>query len=149
FVTDTDTEVILAAVQEKGLDWFLSMANGMFAIALYNSRTKNLYLVRDRLGIKPLYYYHDGKNLIFASEIKAILSSGLIEANFDEQAVADNSLNRYVRDSFAFFKNIKQLPAEPYYIYQPKAQITEKTYCELPKEFNMTQSFNENELQEH
>jgi len=148
FVTDTDTEVILAAVQEKGLDWFLRIANGMFAIGLYNSHTKDLYLIRDRLGIKPLYYYHDGKNLIFASEIKAILSSGAVEATFDEHAVDEYLANRYVRAPYTFFKNIKQLPAGTYHTYQPNVPLVEKTYWELPKEFNMSKSFNENELKE-
>ena len=69
FKTNSDTEVIIAAVEEKGLDWFINQANGMFAIALYNSETKELFLVRDRLGIKPLYFYNDGDNFIFSSEI--------------------------------------------------------------------------------
>src|SRR5690606_34431461 len=68
FETLGDTEVIIAAVEEKGLNWFLEQANGMFAIALYNSITCELFLIRDRMGIKPLYYFNDGKNLVFASE---------------------------------------------------------------------------------
>ena len=83
FKTISDTEVILAALEEKGIDWFINQANGMFAIALYNSETKDLFLVRDRLGIKPLYFYNDGDNFIFSSEIKAILSSGLVDAKFN------------------------------------------------------------------
>ena len=72
FKTISDTEVILAAVEEKGIDWFINQANGMFAIALYNSETKDLFLVRDRLGIKPLYFYNDGNDFVFSSEIKVL-----------------------------------------------------------------------------
>ena len=80
-------------MEEKGLDWFINQANGMFAIALYNSETKDLFLVRDRLGIKPLYFYNDGDNFIFSSEIKAILSSGLVDAKFNEEAVDEYLAN--------------------------------------------------------
>ena len=82
FITESDTEVIIAAVEEKGVEWFIERANGMFAIALYNSDSDQLYLIRDRLGIKPLYYFNDGNKIVFASEIKGILSSGLIKSEF-------------------------------------------------------------------
>jgi len=69
FKTKSDTEVILAAFQEKGIDWFLKQSNGMFSIAIYNSQTSALYLLRDRMGIKPLYYYLDSDNLVFHQKL--------------------------------------------------------------------------------
>ena len=106
FITGSDTEVILAAVEEKGIDWFINRANGMFSIALHNLTTNHLYLIRDRLGIKPLYYFKDEDKIVFSSEIKGILSSGLVKAEFNESAVDEYLGNRYVRAPYTFFKNI-------------------------------------------
>jgi len=74
FKSKTDTEVILHSYEEWGVD-SVKKFNGMFAFALWDERKKKLFLVRDRYGIKPLYYYSDGKQIIFASEIKAILEN--------------------------------------------------------------------------
>lgn len=73
FRSNTDTEVVLAAYDCWGKDC-LRRFNGMFAFAIWDSRSRHLFLARDRLGIKPLYYYHDGYRFIFASEIKSILA---------------------------------------------------------------------------
>ena len=84
FETGTDTEVILSAYIEWGEDC-LNRFNGMFAIAIYDNETETLFLARDRLGIKPLYYYQDEHEFIFASETKAILKglNALPELNID------------------------------------------------------------------
>ncbi len=146
FITDSDTEVILAAVQEKGLDWFLEQANGMFAMALYHAENEELYLVRDRLGIKPLYYFNDGTTLIFASEIKAILHSGLVEAKFNALAVDEYLANRYIRAPYTFFEGICQLYPGTYHCYTPDLDHTEKIYWELPKTFNVSTEFDEHHI---
>jgi len=72
FETGTDTEVILQAYVEYGVEC-LNKFNGMFAIAIWDNQTQELFLARDRLGIKPVYYYQSDNELIFASETKAIL----------------------------------------------------------------------------
>lgn len=148
FKTTSDTEVILAAAQEKGLDWFLKKANGMFAIAIYNSKNNELYIVRDRLGIKPLYFYNDGNNLIFSSEIKAILSSGLVEAKFNEEAVDEYLANRYVRAPYTFFKNIYQVKPGTYLSVNEDLTIEESAYWTIPSSFNMSKDYNEKEVLE-
>ena len=71
FLTDSDTEVALHAYLEWGSD-FVEQIDGMFAIAIWDARERKLRLYRDRPGIKPLYYYHDGRRFAFASELKAI-----------------------------------------------------------------------------
>lgn len=148
FLTSSDSEVIIAAVEEKGFDWFINKANGMFALALYNSLSKELYLVRDRLGIKPLYYYQDKDKIVFSSEIKAILSSGLVAAKFNELAVDEYLGNRYVRAPYTFFENIYQLEAGTYLKIDYSIDLIQKTYWEIPQNFNTDQSFNEEELKQ-
>jgi asparagine synthase (glutamine-hydrolysing) len=146
FKTNSDTEVILAAVEERGLSWFIEQANGMFAFALYNSETKHMSLVRDRLGIKPLYYYNDGENLIFSSEIKAILSSGLVDAEFNEEAVDEYLANRYVRTPYTFFENIFQVNPGTYLSIKKDLTVIENKYWDIPQNFNMSKNYNEPEI---
>ena len=69
--TSSDSEVILEAFVAWGID-FVHQLNGMFAIAIYDKKENKLFLFRDRMGIKPLYYFYNEKDLIFSSELKAI-----------------------------------------------------------------------------
>ncbi|MDH3686637.1 MAG: asparagine synthase (glutamine-hydrolyzing), partial [Myxococcales bacterium] len=86
FKTDGDGEVILHLYEEEGDD-FVHRLNGMFGIALWDARHRRLVLVRDRLGIKPVYYHVSGKRLAFASETKALLSVPGLAADVDGEAV--------------------------------------------------------------
>lgn len=109
WTTESDTEVVLKSLVDKGEagihDW-----NGMFAAATWDKASKSLLLVRDRMGVKPLYYYWDGRTLIFASEIKALLASGLVEREIDKQSLWDYLTFRYVPGPRSIWKNIKKLP---------------------------------------
>lgn len=146
FRTESDTEVIIAAIEENGVDWFLNRANGMFSIALFNSVKEELYLIRDRLGIKPLYFYNEKGKLVFSSEIKAILSSGLVKAEFNEFAVDEYLGNRYVRAPYTFFKNVFQVNPGTYLKFNKTLGFEEKKYWDIPKEFNRETEFNEEEI---
>jgi asparagine synthase (glutamine-hydrolysing) len=89
FKSTTDTEVILNLYIHFGID-FLIKLNGMFSLAIYDFREKNkekLYIARDRFGIKPLYYSKISNKFIFASELKAILKSGLVEKIINQEAL--------------------------------------------------------------
>jgi len=88
FRTHSDTEVILHAYEEWGADC-LQRFNGMFAFAIWDSRRNQLFLARDRIGIKPLYYYQDADRLIFASEIKAILADPSVARRLNPQGLAN------------------------------------------------------------
>ena len=88
FSTNTDTEVIVHAYEEYGED-FPKYFNGMFAFALHDTAKRKLYLVRDHLGIKPLYYAFGKDYLIWGSEIKAILASGIVEKSLDLNALSE------------------------------------------------------------
>lgn len=110
FKSKTDTEVILNAYIEYGPKC-LEKFNGMFAFAIYDTKHKQLFIARDRLGIKPLYYYHNVKDrkFIFASEIKAILEHGI------EREVSVEALNTFMSFRFTsgeqtMFRNIFKLP---------------------------------------
>ncbi|MEN8136880.1 MAG: asparagine synthase (glutamine-hydrolyzing) [Bacteroidota bacterium] len=88
FETNSDSEVIIAAYHkwgEKCVDHF----NGMFAFAIWDSVKEKLFIARDRLGIKPLYFYRDNEMFIFSSQIKGILSSGLVEAKLNRKQLSN------------------------------------------------------------
>jgi asparagine synthase (glutamine-hydrolysing) len=87
FSTNTDTEVILHAYNEWGTGC-LARFRGMFAFALWDVTRKKLFLCRDRLGVKPLYYYYDGRLLLFASELKALMAHPGFRKNLDGDALA-------------------------------------------------------------
>lgn len=74
--TRSDTEVILRLYERHGLA-FMSRLNGMFAIAIYDGRTREMHLIRDRIGVKPLFVHDDGSRVVFGSEIKALLNAGV------------------------------------------------------------------------
>ena len=115
FHTDSDTEVLLAAFAEWGADC-LPRLNGMFAFAVWDTQERTLTLARDRLGIKPLYYATvqsengAGGSFIFASEVKSILASGLVERAIDIEALNQYLTFLWVPDPRTVFRGIQKLP---------------------------------------
>ncbi|HZI19577.1 MAG TPA: asparagine synthase (glutamine-hydrolyzing) [Pyrinomonadaceae bacterium] len=115
FRTDCDTEVLLAAFAEWG-EGCLSRLNGMFAFAVWDERERRLTLVRDRLGVKPLYYSvappRAGRPaaLAFGSEIKAVLASGLVETGLDFEGLHQQLTFLWTPDPQTLFKNVRKLP---------------------------------------
>ncbi len=86
FATHTDTEVLVHLYEEYGKE-FLSLLNGQFAFAIWDTVRKELFLARDRVGIRPLFYYQSAQKLIFASEIKAIFTDPSVPREIDPQAL--------------------------------------------------------------
>ncbi|MBH41830.1 MAG: asparagine synthase (glutamine-hydrolyzing) [Candidatus Magasanikbacteria bacterium] len=142
FISKTDTEVVLSAYEEWGEEC-LQKFNGMFAFAILDIRTEELFIARDRMGIKPLYYYKKGNKFIFSSEVKAIFThSGL------EKELNYNALNIYFRllyvpgpqtmwanvyklepGCFAKIKN-GNLAIQSYWSIEKKECVTDKVYIE-------------------
>ena len=116
--SNTDTETIIYAYQEWGIDC-LNKFNGMFAIGLWDERERNLYLIRDRVGVKPLYYTDNGKNFMFASEIKAILKNPKIKKELSEEGLYHYFSFGSTPAPFTLFKNIYKIPAGHYLKYKP------------------------------
>lgn len=108
FKTNTDTEVILASYLKWG-DEFLERLQGMFAIALYDYRTDRLILARDRIGKKPLYYYNNGNEIVFASELKAIMMYPGFEKIIDRTVLAGYLHYGCIRGEKSIFINTYKL----------------------------------------
>jgi asparagine synthase (glutamine-hydrolysing) len=108
FYTQSDTEVIIHAYEAYG-ERFPECLNGMFAFALHDEKRQRLILARDHIGIKPLFYYHDDRNLIWGSEIKAILASGLIARRLNIDALAQFMAWEYIPGSDTLFASISKL----------------------------------------
>lgn len=108
FRTKSDTEVILHAYEEYG-DKCVDYLNGMFAFAIWDKRKQELFCARDRLGIKPFYYYYDGKRFVFASEIKAILQVPSIDVIPDNRSILDYLTFQYVIGEGTLFSGIRKL----------------------------------------
>lgn len=119
FVGTSDTEVFLKAIEYYGIDRALEMANGMFAFAFYNKETKDLILGRDRLGIKPLYYYLDDDRIVFASNVGAIIKS-MYQYENKEWLLNRDSVYKFLLLGGCFegetlVKNIHKLDSATYY----------------------------------
>lgn len=105
----SDTEVMLAAFEEWEIYEAIPRFNGMFAFALWDNQTKKLYLCRDRLGVKPLYYGEFGSAFLFGSEVKSLLIHPNAEKNIDPTALTHFMRFGYIPGSLSIFKNIKKL----------------------------------------
>ncbi|HEB02282.1 MAG TPA: asparagine synthase (glutamine-hydrolyzing) [Nitrospirae bacterium] len=108
FATNSDTEVIVHLYEDMG-ERLLDRLEGMFAFALWDSEQGLLMLARDRFGIKPLCYYFNGSRLIFSSEQKALISSGLLDASLDMTAISHFLTFNYIPAPRTAYKEIKKL----------------------------------------
>jgi asparagine synthase (glutamine-hydrolysing) len=108
FRSNCDTEVILYLYQEYGTDC-LKYLRGMFAFAIWDQSLSTLFLARDRIGKKPLFYYFDGNSIIFASEMKAILQDPLVRKEINYEAFADYFKYLYIPDPKTIYRNIYKL----------------------------------------
>lgn len=108
FRSSCDTEVIIAAYLKWGIDC-IQRFNGMFAICLYDRETDDIYLVRDRIGKKPLYYEIDGGNLIFASELKPLMARDGFQKKIRRDVLSRFLFQQYINAPDSIFENVYKL----------------------------------------
>jgi len=126
----TDTETVLHLYEEEGVAC-LKHLNGMFSFALWDARLQRLWLARDRLGKKPLVYYWDGKRLLFASEIKAILRDPEVPRKIDFEALDLYLTLNYIPATWTIFKNIRKL-LPGHYLLLEKGKLSIQSYWDIP-----------------
>lgn len=118
FRTSSDTEVLLAAYRQWGADAFARL-NGMYACAIWDNATRRLVALRDRAGKKPFYYaLRPGGSLLFASEPKALIASGLVSTMADPSALDAYLALGYVPPQCSVFRDIRVLPAGSYFVWE-------------------------------
>lgn len=108
FISNCDTEVIIAAYLKWGIQC-VDKFNGMFAICLYDRETEDVYLVRDRIGKKPLYYEAEGGNLVFASELKPIMAREGFKKRIQRSVISRYLFQQYINAPDSIFENVYKL----------------------------------------
>ena len=130
FRSESDTEVIVHLYEEKGIDCVNDL-RGMFAFALWDSKNEELFLVRDRIGIKPLYYTYADDKLFFASEIKAILANSEIPRKVNETAFYNYLTFLTTPAPDTLFEGIKKLPGGFWLKLDKNGKLTTKRYWDV------------------
>ncbi|MBK9536932.1 MAG: asparagine synthase (glutamine-hydrolyzing) [Flavobacteriales bacterium] len=127
FRTGSDTEVLLAAYAEWGTKC-LDRLQGMFAFAIWDNTTSDLFIARDRMGIKPLYYYNANGHFIFASEIRSVLASGLVPRKLDRNALVDHLRYQTVQAPSTIIAGVRMLQAGHWMLISSKGIQQERWY---------------------
>ncbi|WP_276480579.1 asparagine synthase (glutamine-hydrolyzing) [Paraflavitalea pollutisoli] len=129
FSTNGDTEVLLAAYLKWGADC-LPLLKGMFAFAIWDRRDKVLFVARDRMGVKPLYYFVSDHHFLFASEVRGVLASGLVPNSINKAAVREFLSFQSIGFPLSIVDHIVQLDAGSCITIQDK-RITAKKYWDI------------------
>lgn len=132
FRTEGDTEVIVHAYEQWGLECLMRF-NGMFAFALWDSREKQLVLVRDRIGEKPLYYYRDHRRLAFASEIKSILADSSVARCLNLRGLSNFLAFGHAVAPETMYQNIRKL-LPGHYLLAKDGKVTTRQYWDVGDE---------------
>ena len=138
FSTNTDTEVLVHLYEEYGSELF-KYINGMFAFAIWDDRKKCILLGRDRLGIKPLFYYLSKDALVFGSELKAILNVPYVPRSISEKAVDCFLTFNYIPAPYSIYREIMKLDPGSY-LFIKNQKVVKETYWDIPfnKETDLT-----------
>src|SRR2546427_10734208 len=129
--TRSDTETLLHLYEEEG-ERCVERLRGMFAFALWDRREGRLLLARDRLGIKPLYYACSDRELLFASEIKAILAAGPLRAVLNDAVLPEFLATRFVAGEETFFRGVRKLLPGRTLTWSPQRGFRQRRYWHLP-----------------
>jgi asparagine synthase (glutamine-hydrolysing) len=137
FNSRTDTEVILKLYEKFGIS-FINELNGDFAIAILDKRINQLFLIKDRVGVKPLYYYHTNSTFIFGSEIKTIFAAG-VKPVLAEDELQNYFVFKYTPKHNTLYKNIFRLPPASYIQFDlNKNNFTTQQYWSVQKNKSYT-----------
>ena len=145
FISQSDTEVLLYAIKEWGLEGCLRNIRGMYAFAVFDKIEQSLTLVRDPLGVKPLYYYQSRNSIAFASEIKSILAMPKIETRLNEKSLFHYLTFANAPAPDTFFKNIYKLEAGNYIKIGIDGKIKKVRYWTPTRFQPLGRSFDEHE----
>ena len=143
FRTNSDSEVIVHLYEKYGTQMFRYL-NGMFALAIWDNRKKQLLLGRDRLGQKPLYYCQQSDRLLFASELKSLIASNEVEQTINPRALDHYFIYQYVPHPLCIYQGVKKLPPGHYGIFEQGELKVEKYW---QPDFNKTTSLSPIEIQ--
>lgn len=136
FRSHSDTEVLLylyIADKEKCLD----QLDGEFAFAVYDRQTEQLFIARDRFGIKPIYFYRDEERFVFASEIKALLAFDIPKC-IDAAALQTYLHLNYIPSPYSIFENVKKLPAGHFLTVSSKGEFHQENYYSISNSYDGT-----------
>lgn len=128
FLSNSDTEVILNAYKKYGIEC-VKKFNGIFAFAIWDTRTQELFMARDQMGVKPFYYYFENGQFIFASEIKAILEHDIVRS-VNPEAFSIYFELLYIPEPLTMFAGIHKLPAAHYAVLRADKKLTITRYWE-------------------
>src|SRR5262245_26225915 len=129
FETNSDTEVIVHLYEEHG-DRFVQYLRGMFAFALWDAPRKRGLVVRDRLGIKPLFYAEANGALVFGSEIKAVMASGIVGRDLDYQALDAFFTFTYIPAPLTIYRNVRKLEPGHLLVWE-EGRLEKRCYWDL------------------
>src|SRR5687767_363387 len=123
--TSSDSEIILEAFAQKGVEC-INDFNGMFALAIWDTQERKLFVIRDRFGVKPVVYYHKGNDFAFASQLKALLKLP-VEKKIDKTALQDYFFLEYIPDAKCILQDFYKLP-KGHYLVVADGKVTVKPY---------------------
>ena len=131
FQSDSDSEVLLAAWLAWGAGCVDRLV-GMFAFAVWDRQNNELFLVRDRLGIKPLYYYVDDRRVIFSSEVRAVLASGYVKGKLDSDSLVDYLRYQCVHQPHTIVKDVHLLPPATFLQFRGRDASERRYWSPVP-----------------
>lgn len=146
FKSNSDTEVLLKLYELKGID-FLEVLNGDFAISILDKKAAKLYVIRDRVGVKPLYYFSNSEDFIYGSEIKSILAAG-IPSQLNKEQLQEYFTFKYVPGNKTLFKDIYRVPAAHYLCHDFKTSTLSTQQYWKPEANKEIQNLSYNDAQE-
>jgi asparagine synthase (glutamine-hydrolysing) len=144
FYTKTDTEIIVHLYEEMG-ERCLEKLNGMFAFAIWDGKMRKLFLARDRIGIKPLYYAYNSKALAFASEPKALLQLPWVEGRLDPQGLSCYLSYDFIPAPYCIYEDIRKVPPGHHIVYQ-NGKLSCERYWDLDLTDRLAKGLDEEEI---